>query len=169
VDLSTPDQIYAFLARLGERLPVPADLYIFGGSALLLSGGRRNTADLDFELQSTAPEVCRETIAVVAADLDLDAEEAIPAEFMPLPSGAETRHRLIGQYGLLRVFLLDPYSIAIMKIDRAFPSDMEDVHFLLQTGQIALSRLEQSVEDVARRYDEPLKLRRHFDELKRGL
>jgi hypothetical protein len=65
--------------------------------------------------------------------------------------------------------MFDPYSMAVMKIDRAFDSDMEDVVFLLRTERINLTALEGHIDDVAKRYDEPIKLRRNFEELKRNL
>jgi hypothetical protein len=166
---TTPEQLEQFLHRLGARLTVPADLFVFGGSALLLMGGRRNTADLDYTLRSTALDACRQAIATVAAELDLDAEESVPSEFMPLPRDAETRHELLGRFGQLSVFLLDPYSIAAMKIDRAFPSDIEDVRFLIEAGKIDLDRLREHIDDIAARYDEPLALRRNFEEFRRSL
>lgn len=116
MQLSRPEQLTQFLARLGERYLHPATIYVFGGSAMLWLGGSRRTADID-----------------VAA------------------------------------YLFDPYSIAVMKIDRAFDTDMEDVQFLIAAGHVDLNVLAQCVEDVAARYDEPLKLRRNFEELKRNL
>ena len=56
-----------------------------------------------------------------------------------------------------------------MKIDRAFDTDMEDVRFLLTQGHIDRSTLSQCIDDVAQRHDEPIRLRRNFEELKRGL
>ena len=48
-------------------------------------------------------------------------------------------------------YLFDPYSIAVMKIDRAFEADMEDVHFRIRSETTDLAYLEQSIEDVAQR------------------
>ena len=169
MDISTPEQITSLLARLGERCSVPAEIYLFGGSALLLMGGRRNTADVDYTLSPPAAETLREIIAGAAAEFDLDLEEAIPAQFMPLPAGSERRHQLIGHYGLLSAYIFDPYSIAVMKTDRAFQTDIEDVRFLLRGGHIQLDFLEACIEDVAARYEEPLQLRRNFEEMRRGL
>jgi hypothetical protein len=59
--------------------------------------------------------------------------------------------------------------MAVMKVDRAFESDLDDVRFLLYSKHIDLAQLESSIDDVARRCDEPLRLRRNFEELKRGL
>ena len=156
-----------FLARLGETLTAPADLYVFGGSALLLVGGRRNTGDIDYSLRSDVLDLCRQTIAQVAAELQVDVEESEPSEFLPLASGAETRNELLGRFGQLTAYILDPYSIAAMKMVRAFPSDMQDVRSLLSLGKIDLHRLGQYIEDIARRYDEPMRLRRNFAEFRR--
>ncbi len=169
MELSTPEQIEAFLQAVGEQLPAAADIYIFGGSALLLIGGSRNTADLDFTLRAASIDACRAVIEAVANELDLDAEENAPADFMPLPTGSDQRHRYIGQYGALTAFIFDPYSMAVMKVDRAFASDIEDVLFLIKSGQVTVELLAASIEDVARRYDEPLRLRRNFETLKRAL
>ena len=168
MQISRPEQLTHFLTRLGERFPHPAAIYIFGGSAILWLGGQRHTADIDYTA-TPADVALREAISQTAAELDLDLEESSPAEFMPLPAGAETRHELIGLFGQIRAYLFDPYSMAVMKIDRAFDTDMEDVAFLLAAGRINLSALERFVEDVATRYDEPIKLRRNFAEFKRNL
>jgi hypothetical protein len=99
----------------------------------------------------------------------LDLEESIPSEFMPLPAGANERHRLIGQYGSIQVYVFDLYSIALMKIDRAFETDIQDVQFLIKTGQIELGFLERCLDDVARRYTEGKTLRQNFQELRKKL
>jgi uncharacterized nucleotidyltransferase DUF6036 len=134
---------------------------------LLLVGGRRNTADIDYALRSETVDLCRQTIAKVAVELKVDVEESEPSEFLPLAPGAESRHELLGQFGQLTAYLLDPYSIAAMKIDRAFPSDMQDVRSLVSLEKINLARLGQFIEDIARRYDEPIRLRRNFEEFRR--
>ncbi len=136
---------------------------------MLWLGAPRQTIDIDFSLQTSHPDAVRAVIAEVAAELDLDLEESNPADFMPLPAGADQRRQLIGQYGQLNVYLFDPYSVALMKVDRAFDADMEDVRYLIQSGQVSLKQLEQALEDVARRYDEPRRLRRNFEALKRSL
>jgi hypothetical protein len=166
--LSQPEQLTHFLIQLSQRYAGPATLYIFGGSAVLWLGGARHTADVDFTAEPADP-LLREAIAQTARELDLDFEESVPADFMPLPAGVEARHQRIGQFGSIAVYLFDLYSIATMKIDRAFDSDMEDVRFLIEAGHIDLTSLAHCIEDVAARYDEPLKLRRNFEELKRDL
>jgi hypothetical protein len=130
-------------------------------------GGRRNTADIDYALRSETLDLCRQTIAKVAHELEVDVEESEPSEFLPLAPGAESRHELLGRFRQLTVYILDPYSIAAMKIDRAFPSDMQDVRSLVSLQKINLSRLALYIEDIARRYDEPMRLQRNFEEFRR--
>lgn len=136
---------------------------------MLLIGGRRNTIDVDFTLTSAESPGARRAVMETAVELDLDVEESIPSAFMPLPSGYETRHILIGSFGMVTAYIFDPYSIAVMKIDRAFESDIEDVRFLLQHGHIDMGFLKTCVEEVISRYDEPLRFKRNFEELLRGL
>lgn len=169
MEITSPTQLHDFLSKLGERCPFPAEIYLFGGSAVLLMGGARYTDDVDYTLNASAASTLRPMIEALADEMGLDLEESIPADFMPLPDGAEGRHVLIGRYARLTAYIFDPYSIAVMKIDRAFQTDMQDVRFLIHNGHIQLEVLEQYVADVARRYDEPIKLRKNFEEMKRGL
>lgn len=166
--LSQPEQLTHFFTRLGERYGRPATLYLFGGSALLWLGSPRTTVDVDIALAAPNAEL-RHAVTEVAAELSLDVEESVPADFMPLPAGYERRHQRLGDFGSLTVMLFDPYSVAVMKIDRAFESDLEDVRFLLAAGHITLDTLALLIEDVARRYDEPIRLRRQFEDFRRSL
>ena len=61
----TPERLAQFLERLGQRCPFPAEVYLFGGSALLLIGRRRNTADVDLTLH-TAPDRMEELRQAIA-------------------------------------------------------------------------------------------------------
>jgi hypothetical protein len=168
VNALTPEQLKRFFERLSKRYDQPAKLYVFGGSALLLIGSRRNTGDFDFTVNDNNTDF-RHAIEETATELGIDAEESVPAEFMPLPQGADARHTLIARVGQLSIFIFDLYSIAVMKIDRAFETDIEDVRYLLKNDFINLADLEHHIIDVASRYDEPLNLRRNFEEMKRGL
>ena len=51
----------------------------------------------------------------------------------------------------MRVFIFDPYSIALSKLDRGLPSDMQDIVFLLQHGLIELPTLATVVEQALTR------------------
>ena len=159
--------IEIFLQRLGQRFDHPASFYLFGGSAVLLLGGARKTGDVDFTFTVDADkaDLLRGVIQTLATEMNLDLEESVPSEFMPLPAGTESRHRLIGRYGQIGAYIFDPYSLALMKVDRAFPSDFEDVFFLLRNGHIEMKTLEEKMREVAPRHDEGLFLQRNFAEL----
>jgi hypothetical protein len=141
----TPDTLLTLLARLGERCEQETRLYLLGGSALRLLGSPRETLDVDYaaEAPPETASVFRETLAQLADEFHLDLEEVPLAEFVPLPPLAHERHRLIGRFGLLEVYLFDPYSIALSKIARGFEPDLEDVLFLLRSGAIEFAALEQ--------------------------
>src|SRR5258707_2562345 len=109
MQISRPEQLTQFLTRLGQAYPDPAEIYIFGGSAIVWLGGQRLTGDIDYTT-SPAGAALREAISQTAAELDLDLEESSPAEFMPLPVGANARHAPIGTFGQVRAYLFDPYS-----------------------------------------------------------
>jgi hypothetical protein len=167
----TPALITQFLERLGQRFEHPASFYLFGGSALILLGGPRNTGDVDFTFSAASERAdeFRAAVQTLAAEMGLDLEESQPAEFIPLPTGIEERHRFLGRYGQVTAYVFDLYSVALMKIDRAFPTDMEDVHFLLRAGLIELKTLEQKLAEIIGRHEEKLKLQRNFAEMVRDL
>ena len=89
--------------------------------------------------------------------------------FIPLPHGSEERIIPVGQFGNLSVFVADPYSIALSKIDRGLANDYTDIEFLLAKGHIALDTLTQIVENTiakAGKYDLDPEFLKHFEELK---
>ncbi len=143
----TKAEIVAFLQQLGQRYPQPAELYLIGGAALCLLGNARTTLDLDF-VGNDLPTVAERALGTLRGELETLANElqieveAVPLEqFIPLPLDAHVRHHLIGQFGALRVFVFDPYSIALSKLDRGLPTDVQDIEFLLHQGVIERAKL----------------------------
>jgi hypothetical protein len=136
------DQIHAFLAAVGNQCPDPAQLYLLGGSALFLLGSPRPTIDIDYvgdDLQKNNLQLIMEQIA---QEMHLEVE-AVPIDrFLPLPDGVTERRISVGQFGSVEVFIYDPYSIALSKIDRGFDTDLEDVVFLIRNGLVSIDRLE---------------------------
>jgi hypothetical protein len=134
-----------FLYRLGERFTETATLYLIGGGALLLLGSQRTTLDIDY-VGSDYPlptDKLASTIQSLAMEMKIEVEPVPLDEFIPLPAGAHTRHRFIGQYGKLAIYVFDPYSIAISKLDRGFATDLQDIAFLIHQQLITLEQLEQ--------------------------
>ena len=145
------------LEELGRRYDRPAELYLVGGAALCLLGNVRTTLDLDFvgndmpAAEERAPNTLRATLESLAAELRVEIE-AVPLEqFIPVPGDADTRHHLVGNFGTVHVYVFDPYSIALSKLDRGLPSDMQDIAFLVQRGTVSLPALELIVEQALAR------------------
>ena len=168
----TAAEIEAFLRRLGECVQEPATLYLVGGSAMCLLGSPRRTLDIDYvgsDLPKPEDELAT-TIRSLAAELRLEVEGVPIDRFIALPPGADSRHRLVGQFGNLAAYVFDPYSIAISKIDRGFETDLQDVAFLTRAGFIALDELERfagTTVQQARDYGiDPNEFRLHLAALK---
>lgn len=149
--------IVHFLEQLGQRYNRQAELYLLGGAALSLLGSPRTTLDLDYvgndlpTAEEQAPGTLRATMAVLADELRIEIE-AVPLEqFIPVPLDADARHQLVGQFGSVRVFMFDPYSIALAKLDRGLPSDLQDIIFLLRRGLVELSKLATIVDQALAR------------------
>jgi hypothetical protein len=144
-----------------------------GGCALGLLGNPRTTVDVDYtlELETGSLTQFQEALAELAAEMHLDAEEVPLAEFVPLPPQAHERHRLVGRYGQLDVYIFDPYSIALSKIARGFEADLEDVLFLLDEGVIDFGELERHFNEILPEAPKadiiPREFRDYFEEIRR--
>ncbi|MBU4225349.1 MAG: hypothetical protein KKC71_05965 [Chloroflexi bacterium] len=137
------EQIRAFLDALGKRYPYEAQLYLLSGSALCLLGSPRPTLDVDYIGNDLNKDGLGQVMEEIAREMGLDVE-AVPIDrFMPVPSGGRERSLHIGAFGKVEVYIFDPYSIALSKIDRGFDTDIDDVVFLLQRGLIDLEELER--------------------------
>ncbi len=142
----TADDVRTFLKKVGERYSRPGTLYVLGGAAVGLLGNPRPTVDLDYAVDLSSPDAeLREAMFAVAKEMRLDLEEVTFKEFIPLPKGADQRHKRIGRFGQLEVYVCDPYSIALSKVARGFETDLEDVVFLLRRKLIAFKELEAMV------------------------
>jgi hypothetical protein len=100
--------------------------------------------------------------------------EIIPISiFIPIPDGAQLRHRLIERIGSISIFAFDPYTISISKLARGFEADLQDVLYVLRNDIIELNQLNEFVEQtipVAWDYDiDPAEMRNYFAEVKRQL
>ena len=70
--------------------------------------------------------------------------DAVPIErFIPMPDGNEQRNIFIGQFANLDVYVIDPYSIALSKVDRGLLTDFDDIVFLIKNDYIILEEFLQ--------------------------
>jgi hypothetical protein len=85
-------------------------------------------------------------------ELDVNVEQVCPAEFIPLPEGAESRAIHVGRYGALKVYHFDPYPTALSKIERGTDEDFDDVRAMLRAGLIEWPKMGECFEQVMRTY-----------------
>ena len=136
-------QIDHLLTEVGKRYPTPATLILLGGSALCVLGSERPTFDIDYVGHDLRKDQLQSTIEQVAQELRTPVEAVPIAEFVPIPHGADDRRIRIGQFGQIDVYVLDPYTIALSKLDRGFESDIEDILFLIRRQHITIDQLAQ--------------------------
>ena len=164
--------IQDFLQQLGARYPKPATLHLLGGSALILLGSSRETLDIDYVGDDLQKDNFQLVIEEVANELGLDTEPVPIERFVPLPEGNEQRGIHIGQFGNVDVFIFDPYSIALSKLDRGSDRDLDDIVFLIQHNQISAVELEHILADAlpqAGKFDFNPDILAHLQELKKRL
>lgn len=165
-------EIQAILQKLGERVPPGSDLVLLGGGALALLGNPRQTIDIDFVGDDIHPNEFHQTLLQAAKELRISIE-AVPLDrFIPLPEGSADRVIYIGQFGNLDIYVADPYSIALSKLDRGFDTDLADIVFLIQTGRIELNEFGQMLKNAlshANKFDFNPDLLEHWQELKNRL
>lgn len=108
----------------------------------------------------------------IAKELRIQVEPVPIERFVPLPEGSEQRAIPMGQFGNLNVYVADPYSIAISKVDRGLETDFDDLVFLIQHNHIDLKKLERLLQDAlpqAGKFDFHPDVLSHFQELKKRL
>lgn len=137
------DQLNAFLTELGERYTLPATLVLLGGSALCLLGSDRPTLDIDYVGDDLHKDELQRTIEQVAQELHITVDAVPISQFVPMPTGADDRRLLIDRFGDIDVYVLDPYTIALSKLDRGFDTDIEDIVFLIRRNLITMEQLER--------------------------
>lgn len=141
-------RLEALLRALGDSFRHPARLYLSGGEGLIWRGLRGTTQDVDisYDVAPANHDAWIRALRELKEKLSINIEEAQPAHFIPVPPGAESRAEFIGRYGSVDVFLLDPYSVALSKLERGHGRDMADARAMLSAAVI-----------------DPGELRRHFD------
>ncbi|MBT3320731.1 MAG: hypothetical protein HN392_00425, partial [Anaerolineae bacterium] len=123
-------EIETILQKIGERVPAGSTLTLVGGSALALLGNLRSTIDIDFVGDDIRPSELHQSILKMAEELGIYADPVPLERFIPLPDGSNERRIHIGQFGNLEIYVADPYSIALSKIDRGADTDYDDLLFL---------------------------------------
>jgi hypothetical protein len=165
-------EIQSILQRLGARVPPSSRLVLIGGGALMLLGSPRLTIDIDFIGDDVHPSPLHRSIMQIARELKIHVEPVPLDRFIPLPEGSTERSIRIGQFGNLEIYVADPYSIALSKLDRGFDTDLDDIVFLVQNNHVNLQELEHITSGAlthARQFDFHPDILAHLQELKKRL
>jgi hypothetical protein len=160
-------QVGEFLEKLGKQYPSPARLYLLGGVALYLLGNSRPTMDIDYVGDDIQKDDFQTLLEKIAQEMELHVD-AVPIEkFIPIPQGGLQRCLFYRTYGKVEVFIFDPYTIALSKIERGFDTDIEDILFLLRSRQINFLDLERYTTEAlqyAKEFDiEPEEMHNHLE------
>lgn len=165
-------KLESILTALGEQVPPASRLFLIGGSALTLLGSPRPSIDIDFVGDDVNPNELHRTIMAKAKEMKLQVD-AVPIDrFIPMPDGNEQRSIYIGQFANLDIYVIDPYSIALSKLDRGLFTDFDDILFLIKNNHITLEELEritQKAVSQARKFDLHPDILAHLQELKSRL
>jgi hypothetical protein len=147
-------------------------LILVGGSALALLGNSRLTIDIDFVGDDVNPSKLHKTILQAAKELKISVEPVPLGRFIPLPKGSAERVIHIGKFGNLEIYVADPYSIALSKLDRGFDTDLADIVFLVQTNHVNFDDFKHMVREAihhAGQFDFHPDILEHLQELKNRL
>ena len=83
-----------------------------------------------------------------------------------MPENADKRAILVGEFDNLTVYIFDPYTIALSKLERGFDTDIEGILFLIQQNLIEIEQLAIFTEKaISRAYEFNLDsqaMRRHL-------
>jgi len=154
-ELRPSEPWHSFLRDLDDALQSPARLDCIGGFVITqLYGLARPTADVD--VIELAPREASETLMQIALQggplhrkhriyLDRVGVAAIPENYED-----RLTEMFPGAYRHLRLMALDPYDIALSKLERNSQKDRDDVRFLSRSIPFDLETLQQRYEQELR-------------------
>lgn len=169
------DRIISFLKTLGNRFDKQARIYLVGGATIILENLRPKTIDIDLtlEVSSTYHQELIESIRKLKDEMQINVEEANPADFIPIPDGWKDRCVFFDKFGKIDVYHFDLYSVSLCKIERGLESDYNDVLALLNTDHINMKQLEEFFNSILPRYgkesikQDPAKFKSNFSALRK--
>ncbi|GAB4461589.1 MAG: hypothetical protein OHK0041_25400 [Anaerolineales bacterium] len=165
-------KLESILTTLGEQVPPGSQLNILGGGALTLLGNPRPSFDLDFVGDDVHPSELHRAIMEKAKEMGVQVDIVPIDRFIPLPDGYQERNIHVGQFANLTIHIIDPYSIALSKVDRGLFTDYDDILFLIRSGYIVMEELERMLKNAlphAGKFDFHPDILAHLEELKSRL
>jgi hypothetical protein len=137
-DKTIPEPWRSFFHEINDQLSEETALEILGGFVVTeVYGASRSTADID--VVSITPKKLSQTLLEIAGEGSrLHKKHKVYLDSVgiaPLPENYEDRlsEILSGTFKHLRLLVLDPYDVALAKIERNIQRDRDDVRFLART------------------------------------
>ncbi len=145
-----PEPWHSFLCDIDEFVSEESYFHLLGGFVVtVIYGALRTTRDID---ALTVTRQDPKLLEYTGQGSDLHKKHKIyfdPVGVAPLPENYEERLTEIfpGAYKKLRLFALDPYDIALTKIERNTTRDREDVKHLARVVPFDLTVLSRRYHD----------------------
>lgn len=146
-----PEPWRSFFHDIDERLSEQTALELLGGFVVTqVYGAARSTADVD--VVSITPKKLSETLLKIAGEGSLLHKKhkvyLDSVGIAPLPENYEDRlgEILTGTFKHLRLLVLDPYDVALAKIERNIQRDRDDVRFLARAVPFDIEALKDRYE-----------------------
>ena len=147
----------SFLHEVDARLHGPVELHCLGGFVVtVLHGLPRPTADIDV-LSVIPGESLGRLIELAGESSPLHRKHGVYLDIVTVvtsPDGYEGRlvEFLPGTWNRLRLFALDPYDLALAKLERNLQRDRDDVLYLARAAQLDLDLLRKRYSAELRPY-----------------
>jgi hypothetical protein len=154
---TVPEPWLSFLRELDELATAPVRLDCIGGFVVtVLYGLSRTTGDLD--VLAIAPKCTAHAFAEVAGEGGKQHEkykvslDQVSVAQPPYEYESRLREMFPGTFRHLRLMALDPYDLALTKLDRNIERDRSDVRYLARTIPFDLDLLQERYTTELRPY-----------------
>jgi hypothetical protein len=152
-----PEPWRAFLSKIDSHATEEVELRCLGGFVMTtLYGLRRPTADVD--VMSVVPAGVGDSLLRLAGKgSQLHRQHGIYIDLVKVVTAPEDYDRRLttmfpGAFKRLRLFGLDPYDVALTKVERNIQRDRDDVRHLARTIPFDLGVLRKRYEEELRPY-----------------
>ncbi len=152
-----PQPWRGFLKDVDRAVPASTKLYCLGGFVVAMKYGlERPTADIDFLSMSSSLEPS-ELVRLGGRGSRLHREHGVYLDLVILtvePADYEQRvtEMFPGELERLRLMALDPYDLALTKLDRNSPKDREDFRHLARSVPLSMEKLRTRYSEVMAPY-----------------
>jgi uncharacterized nucleotidyltransferase DUF6036 len=152
-----PEPWHSFLSDIDERLTEDVELHCLGGFVItVLYDLPRPTADVDVIAITPRSEI-EPLMDLAGQGSELHRRHRVYLQLVgvaTVPDGYEERLSVLfpEAFKYLRIHALDPYDLALSKIERNSQRDRDDVRHLARTVPLDLDVLRKRYEDELRPY-----------------